>query len=120
MTMARWLVTFALTTALINPGLMAKPARKADAKPAGVSRPSEASPASLYVASSGCPSAPAGKFTAATVDKKVRGKSPIERAPRIATVEAVELCSRRTKLDSVSGNLGGAALGLSEIGRAHV
>lgn len=113
MTMARWLVTFALTTALINPGLMAKPARKGAAKPAVVSRVSEASPASLYLASSGCPSAPAGKFAAAPVDKKVRGKSPIELAPRIATVEAVDLCGRRTKLDSAAGNLGIAALGLS-------
>ena len=104
----------ALIVSTAAPVSGAKPARR-PARPLPVLvTPTPLSPAALYVPTSGCPSAPAGKFATPTpIDRKQRGKSPIAASPLIAAVPIDGLCTRRQQLDAGIGPVQGGALGLS-------
>lgn len=89
-----------------------KPAAKS--APAVVAPPVDLGPSALYRPTVGCPTAPAGKFAAAVVvPKKERGKSPIEKAPLIATVASADICANRARMAAGGSQIGSNALGLS-------
>jgi beta-barrel assembly-enhancing protease len=98
-----------------TPALAQKGKRKPVAKPAAAApAPVDPGPSALYRPTVGCPVAPAGKFAAAVaVPKKERGKSPIEKAPLIATVSPADICANRTRMVQGGSQIGSTALGLS-------
>lgn len=115
---ARLFLTATTAIAMLAAPAIAQKGRKPAAKrpPAAVAKPAPEppGPAALYRSTTGCPEAPAGKYAkTAAVPKKERGKSPIEIAPRIATVKPADICANRTKIASATATLGGPALGLS-------
>ncbi len=90
-----------------------RPAAKPAATKVAVPPPVDPGPAALYRPSVGCPGAPAGKYTPVAVPKKERGKSPIEKAPLIATIAPADICANRTRMVAGGSQIGTAALGLS-------